>query len=116
MHERGIEVLKAGNTCSDVAMEISEIHETDQLLKYSSVGYGHSSACPAITTEARLVLNSVKTAIPGMVVSMQQMITIPNRLPGSGGYREHDILVISENGNRNIAHHPYGPEKMIIRK
>jgi hypothetical protein len=23
--------------------------------------------------------------------------------------------VITEDGNRNITHHPYGPEKMIIR-
>ena len=44
------------------------------------------------------------------------MITIPNHVPGAGGYREHDILVIAEEGNRNITHHPYGPEKMIIRK
>ncbi len=53
---------------------------------------------------------------PGMVVSMEPMITIPNHLAGAGGYREHDILVITEDGNRNITHHPHGPEKMIIRK
>jgi creatinase len=51
---------------------------------------------------------------PGMVVSMEPMITIPNHLPGAGGYREHDILVITENGNRNITGHPYGPAHMII--
>jgi creatinase len=42
------------------------------------------------------------------------MITIPNHLPGAGGYREHDILVITKDGNRNITGHPYGPEHMII--
>ena len=45
---------------------------------------------------------------------MEPMITIPNHLAGAGVYREHDIVVITENGNRNITGFPYGPEHMII--
>ncbi len=44
------------------------------------------------------------------------MITIPNHLPGAGGYREHDVLVINEEGNRNITAFPYGPEHLIVSK
>ena len=33
---------------------------------------------------------------------------------GAGGYREHDILVVTEDGNRNITGFPYGPEHNII--
>ncbi len=49
-----------------------------------------------------------------MVVSMEPMITIPDHLPGAGGYREHDILVITDGGNRNITGFPYGPEHLIV--
>jgi creatinase len=120
VHERGIELLKPGNKCSDVAKELNDIYERYQLLKYRSFGYGHSFGvlCHYYGREAGLELREDCHTVlePGMVVSMEPMITIPNHLPGAGGYREHDILVITENGNCNITHHPYGPEKMIIRK
>ena len=120
VHERGIELLKPGNKCSDVAKELNDIYEKYQLLKYRSFGYGHSFGvlCHYYGREAGLELREDCHTVlePGMVVSMEPMITIPNHLPGAGGYREHDILVITEDGNRNITHHPYGPEKMIIRK
>ena len=56
------------------------------------------------------------TLVPGMVVSMEPMITIPEGMPGAGGYREHDILVVQEDGAEDITHFPYGPEHNIIKK
>ena len=50
-----------------------------------------------------------------MVVSMEPMILIPDGKPGSGGYREHDILVIKENGAEDITKFPFGPEYNIIK-
>ena len=34
--------------------------------------------------------------------------------PGAGGYREHDILVVTEDGADNITGFPYGPENNIV--
>jgi len=34
--------------------------------------------------------------------------------PGAGGYREHDILVVTETGNRNLTAFPAGPAHNII--
>ena len=51
---------------------------------------------------------------PGMVLSMEPMITIPEDRPGAGGYREHDILVVTEDGADNITGFPYGPENNIV--
>ena len=51
---------------------------------------------------------------PGMVVSMEPMIAIPAGQPGSGGYREHDILIIGDDGAENITGFPYGHEHNII--
>ena len=61
--------------------------------------------------EARLELREdVETVLePGMVISMEPMLTIPEGQPGAGGYREHDILVISEVGKESIIRFPYGP-------
>ncbi len=52
-----------------------------------------------------------------MVISMEPMIMIPEGQPGAGGYREHNILVIKENGEvEDITGFPYGPEHNIIKK
>ena len=50
-----------------------------------------------------------------MIVSMEPMILIPEGEPGAGGYREHDILVIKENGAEDITKFPFGPEHNIIK-
>jgi creatinase len=51
---------------------------------------------------------------PGMVVSMEPMLTIPEGQPGAGGYREHDILVVGEGGAENITGFPYGPAHNVV--
>ena len=50
-----------------------------------------------------------------MVVSMEPMRMIPEGLPAAGGYREHDILVITADGNENLTGFPYGPDHNIVR-
>jgi creatinase len=89
------------------------------LLKYRSFGYGHSFGVLShyYGREAGVELREdIETVLePNMVVSMEPMIMLPEGLPGAGGYREHDILVVTEDGARNITGFPYGPEKNVIR-
>jgi creatinase len=42
------------------------------------------------------------------------MLTVPEGMPGAGGYREHDILVVGEEGATNITGFPVGPEANVI--
>ncbi len=51
-----------------------------------------------------------------MVISMEPMIMVPQGQPGAGGYREHDILVVTPEGNTDITGFPYGPEHNIVAK
>jgi creatinase len=39
---------------------------------------------------------------------------IPDSEPGAGGYREHDILIITEDGAENITNFPFGIDEMIV--
>ena len=49
------------------------------------------------------------------VVSMEPMVTVPYGRPGAGGYREHDILVVNDDGTvDNITKFPLGPEHNVI--
>jgi creatinase len=49
-----------------------------------------------------------------MVVSMEPMIMLPEGIAGAGGYREHDILIVQEDGAENITKFPFGPEHNIV--
>ncbi|MDK8871419.1 M24 family metallopeptidase, partial [Paracoccus sp. SSJ] len=104
---------------SEIAAELNEMYAAENLLQYRSFGYGHSFGvlCHYYGREAGLELREdCETVLePGMVVSMEPMITIPEGMPGAGGYREHDILVIEETGNRNLTGFPYGPEHLIVK-
>ena len=66
--------------------------------------------------EGRLELREdVDTVLePGMVISMEPMLTIAEGQPGVGGYREHDVLVITKDGNENITGYPYGPDFNVV--
>ena len=118
-HELGISLIKPGATCSGICAEINRFFEDKNLLQYRSFGYGHSFGLLShyYGREAGLELREdIDTVLePGMVISMEPMLTLPLGTPGAGGYREHDILVIGEDNNvENITHFPYGPEHNII--
>ena len=119
VHDRGKELLVPGKSCAEVARELNEMYAVEGLLQYRSFGYGHSFGVLGhyYGREGALELREdCETVLePGMVVSMEPMITIPEDKPGSGGYREHDILVITGDGNRNITGFPYGPEHLIVK-
>jgi len=118
IHDRGKKLLVPGNKCSDIAAELNQMYAENDLLQYRSFGYGHSFGVLShyYGREAGLELREdCETVLePGMVISMEPMITIPDGMPGAGGYREHDILVINEQGNDNITAFPYGPEHLIL--
>lgn len=119
VHRRGLELLKPGARCGDVAIELNDIYRSHDLLGYRSFGYGHSFGVLShyygreAGVELREDINTVLQ--PGMVVSMEPMVSIPEGMPGAGGYREHDILVIGENGSENITRFPFGPEHNIVK-
>ncbi len=48
-------------------------------------------------------------------IETEPTIVLPEGQPGAGGHREHDILAITEDGNRNIVGFPHGPEHNIIK-
>ena len=118
VHDRGKELLVPGAKCSDIATELNALYAEHDLLQHRSFGYGHSFGvlCHYYGREAGLELREDCDTVlePGMVVSMEPMITIPDGRPGAGGYREHDILVIEEAGNRNLTGFAYGPDHLVI--
>ena len=117
-HEYGMSLLKPGVSCAEVTHKINAFFQERDLLKYRTFGYGHSFGVLShyYGREVGLELREdVDTVLePGMVISMEPMLTIPEGQAGAGGYREHDILVITDEGNDNITGFPYGPDHNVV--
>ncbi|EFO33005.1 creatinase [Roseibium sp. TrichSKD4] len=120
VHRAGLDLIKPGARCCDIATELNDIYRQHDLLQYRSFGYGHSFGVLShyYGREASVELREdIETVLePGMVVSMEPMIMVPEGKPGAGGYREHDILIVTEDGAENITGFPFGPEHNIIAK
>ena len=119
VHEAGIALVRPGARCCDIAAELNAIYARHGLLGNRTFGYGHSFGVLShyYGRERGLELREDVTTVlePNMVVSMEPMIMIPEGVPGAGGYREHDILVVTEDGAEDITGFPYGPEHNIVR-
>lgn len=117
-HEIGLSAIKPGVSCAEVCAEVNRFFAEEALLTYRSFGYGHSFGVLShyYGREAGLEFREdIGTVLaPGMVVSMEPMLWIPEGQPGAGGYREHDILIVTETGAENITGFPYGPEANIV--
>ncbi|MEJ3668238.1 MULTISPECIES: M24 family metallopeptidase [Stutzerimonas stutzeri subgroup] len=118
VHKRGLELIRPGVRCCDIAAELNEIYQQHDLLQYRTFGYGHSFGVLShyYGREAGLELREdIETVLePGMVVSMEPMIMLPEGQAGAGGYREHDILVVQAQGAENITGFPFGPQHNIL--
>ena len=118
VHRRGLELIRPGARCSQIAEELNEIYRQHDLLQYRAFGYGHSFGTLShyYGREAGLELREdIDTLLaPGMVVSMEPMIMLPESKPGAGGYREHDMLIVTDDGAENITTFPFGPEFNIL--
>ena len=119
VHKRGLELIKPGAKCSDVCNELNDLFAQLGYLQYRTFGYGHSFGVLShyYGRESILELREDTATVlePNMVISMEPMIMIPKGKPGSGGYREHDILIVNDKGAENITKFPFGPSNNIIK-
>ena len=117
-HEFGIRQIRPGARCSDITRALNAFLAERDLLQYRTFGYGHSFGVLShyYGREAGLELREdIDTVLePGMVISMEPMLTIPADQPGAGGYREHDILIVTEDGAEDITAYPYGPAFNVV--
>ncbi len=117
-HEYGMTLLRPGASCADITAKINDFLAERQMLQYRTFGYGHSFGILShyYGREAALELREdIDTVLEaGMVISMEPMLTIPHGAPGAGGYREHDIFVVTDDAPEDITHYPYGPEFNVV--
>lgn len=116
---RGRDLIRPGARCSDIAQELNDLYRQWGLLEHRSGGYGqtvglqsqHFGPDPGVALRE----DCPAELRPGMVISIEPMVMLPEGTLGAGGYREYDILIVTETGAETITRFPLGPDHNIIR-
>ena len=110
--------MRPGARCNEIAAELNAMYREMGLLKRRSSAYGHSCGivCQQSGGEAAIDLREdvVTELQPGMVVSMEPMVMLPEGSAGAGGYREQDMLIVTEDGAERLSEFPAGPDHNVI--
>jgi len=111
-HEFATSLLQPGARWAEVTGGINAYQKEHDLLDLRRFGAGLSmGACGdemALPDDSDLMLE------PGMIVSQASALIVPDGKPGSGGYWERDVVVITEGGAEGITTLPRGPEVNVI--
>ena len=118
VHRRALNLIRPGALCSDIARELSDLDRQCDLLKYRSGGYGQTiglqSNSLGCDPEVAIREDCFAELRPGMVISVDPMLMVPEGTPGAGGYRETDVMIVTEAGADRITDFPLGPDHNII--
>lgn len=116
---KGLVLIRPEARCCDIAAELDALYAEAGLLEFRSPDYGRSFGIvnryygredgPVLRRDATDRLR------PGMVLSLEPGVIIPQGMDGAGGYREQDLLVVTPEGAENLTDFPAGPEHHILR-
>ncbi|WP_319583530.1 aminopeptidase P family protein [uncultured Pseudodesulfovibrio sp.] len=118
VRRKGLELIRPGARCCDIAAELDALYAEAGLLEHRGPDHGRSFGIVNryYGRETGIELRADVTAElrSGMVVSLEPSVVIPQQMEGAGGYREQDLLVVTENGAENMTDFPAGPEHHIL--
>jgi creatinase len=114
----GVALLRAGTSCAEIARKIDDFLAEREMLAYRNVAHGQGVGILSHGSGREVALElreDVDTVLePGMVIAMEPALTIPEGMPGAGGYREHDIFVVTEDAPEGLTQDPCGPAFNVV--
>lgn len=118
VHRRAIGLIRPKARCNEIAAELNDLYREHGLLGRRTAGYGQSIGSDGAhhTRDSGVALREdVTTELhPGMVISLQPMVMLPPGMPGAGGYREQDMLVVTDTGAELLTDFPIGPDHNVL--
>ncbi len=104
-HARGIEAVKPGVKCGDVARRCIEVLEREGYDQYQLHGPGHSCGIMGAfwgrEEKGEIRPYNDNPLEPGMVITIEPAVY----LPGVGGFRHCDVLAVTTDGHELLTHY-----------
>ncbi len=118
VHRRALELIRPGALCREIARELRDLDRQCDLLKYRSGSYGQTIGLQSNSLggdpEVAIREDCFAELRPGMVISVDPMLMVPEGEPGAAGYRDTDVMIVTEAGAERITDFPLGPDHNII--
>jgi creatinase len=115
---RGLELIRPGARCCDIAAELDALYAEAGLLEHRGPDYGRAFGIVnryyGRETGLQLRADVPDELRSGMVLSLEPSVIVPQEMEGAGGYREQDLIVVTETGAENLTEFPAGPEHHIL--
>ncbi len=107
-HARGLEAVKPGTKCGDVARRCIEVLKREGYDQYQLHGPGHSCGIMGAfwgrEEKGEIRPYNDNLLEPGMVITIEPAVY----LPGVGGFRHCDVLAITTEGYEMLTHYDRG--------
>ena len=105
IHRRGLELIRPGAACAEIGEVLNDMYRGFGLIKRRSARVlNHHDGREDLGPEL----------LPGMVIALEPMVMLPEGEPGAGGYRELDMVIVTEDGAEVLSALPFGPDHTVI--
>jgi Xaa-Pro aminopeptidase len=105
-----IDALQAGNTCASVDLEVLRFFAENNLMDYWRHHSGHAKS--TLIHEAPFLDEGDERLIePGMIFTVEPGIYVP----GLGGFRHSDTILVTETGIEWLTNYPRGLESLTVQ-
>ena len=103
IHAKGLSMIRPGAASAEIGAALNEMYRAAGLVRRRSARvlshHDGSDLGPEL--------------LPGMVLALEPMVMIPERQPGAGGYREQDMILVTETGAEVLSRFPFGPDHLV---
>lgn len=111
-------LIEPGITCGEVVTKINSFYAERDLFLYRTAGYGHALGVMShyYGREAAVTFREDNETVlePGMVITVEPTLAVPADQPGGGGYRDQDIVFVTEDGSKTVTKYASGPDENVI--
>jgi Xaa-Pro aminopeptidase/Xaa-Pro dipeptidase len=99
--QAAVAAIEPGAACADIYHIANDVLKKHKMAKYFTHGLGHGVGIE-IHELPRLNAQSRETLKPGMVVTVEPGVY----LPGQGGVRIEDLILVTRNGHKVLSRAP----------
>jgi creatinase len=118
VHQRALDMIRPGVLCCDIARALSDLDRQCDLLQFRSGGYGQTIGLQSNSfgadQDVAIREDCFAELQPGMVISIDPALIVPDGTPGAGGYCDTDMLIVTKIGAERITDFLLGPDENII--